>query len=175
MDALTTEEATEAAERFLAQAGVPFTEWQKRVMAAALAGDRDEVEYAAWYEPPLVTCTNLLDVQGTGFALSSFDQALRDIYAPGLRDHINNSRSFFDMIVKAPEPKRVWWQPWTWRRVQRWLPKGMQVHPNYEGRKCVWDIKVVEDPTLPKDTAYLINTDYLVHEPIGDEYGWGDE
>jgi len=172
MDALTPDEALDAAERFAEQAKIPFTDWQKRVLAAVLAGDREEVEYAAWYEPPVQTCINLTDVNGRGMSMSAFDQALRDVYAPGLRDAINNSRSFFDMIVKAPERKRVWWQPWTWRRVQRWLPKGMQYHPNYEGRKCVWDVKVVESKLCPPGQAFLLNTDALEYGDPGD---WMDD
>lgn len=147
---------------------------QRRMRNLELYGQMDT--------PPVQTCRWIgPTAPQRPSSLSMFDQCLKDIYAPALRDHINNSRPFFDMLVTNPTPfrKRVWWKPSTWRKKKL---TGLKALLKQDTRKVVWKthtvpvkvdglvgdldgIPVVEDPLCPPNMAYLINTDALSHEP----------
>lgn len=124
-------DALAAADRFAEQAGIPFTAWQRKVLAAALAEDREEVEYLAWWEeppPPPPPPSNWTKAKRWfnrvvlrrrhGQSLSNFDAALKDIYAPGLRDAINQSNPLMARIKSYGDLK-----------------------PGTQGRTAVWTIK----------------------------------
>lgn len=103
-------------------------------------------------------------------SLSMFDQALRDIYAPGLRVALNGSMKFASILHAGPQRRRWWYKPWTWHRKNR---KG--IAPGV--REATWSVQkpgeikgmhainVIYDELVPADTAFLINPAMMHFEP----------
>lgn len=170
------------AERFMQQAGVPFTEWQKRVIASMLNGaNRDDVEFELYNDPPVQTCVNL-EATSRPFSLGLCDEVLRDIYVPALQAQLNSSHSFSQMIANyRPIRKRVWWKPSTWRRGKKLnginnLLKQSPKKGQWQSVADCWpDVRVIADETVPPNTAYFINPDYLHVEPVWGDYLPGDD